>query len=231
MKTTLCFTLTLLIFVTLTFAQNSSAQDTSPEFVVRQFYFYPSDREPSEAVDAKLDTIVKDVQQFYADEMERHGFDRKTFTLETDENGNIFMHRLKGKLTSSHYYGEYRNALDEIYEHFGRRERVIDLFFVDDSNNNTLVFLHHGIGGTIGLFDGFAAITLLNFDKVRESEDLALLRSTTAHELGHAFGLRHDYRDDYDIMAGGDLFTPRLSYCAAKWLYHFSIIIFHLRLS
>ena len=40
---------------------------------------------------------------------------------------------------------------------------------------------------------------------------------TAAHELGHAFGLDHDFRDDAYMMSYGDD-RDRLSYCAAEWL-------------
>ena len=40
---------------------------------------------------------------------------------------------------------------------------------------------------------------------------------TAAHELGHAFGLDHDFRDDVYMMSYGDD-RDRLSYCAAEWL-------------
>ena len=39
----------------------------------------------------------------------------------------------------------------------------------------------------------------------------------TAHELGHAFGLDHDFRDDSYIMSYGD--SPnQFSHCATEWL-------------
>ena len=41
--------------------------------------------------------------------------------------------------------------------------------------------------------------------------------SVTAHELGHAFGLEHDFRDDAYIMSYGAA-PNRLSKCAAGWL-------------
>ena len=41
--------------------------------------------------------------------------------------------------------------------------------------------------------------------------------SVTAHELGHAFGLEHDFRDDTYIMSYGAA-PNRLSQCAAGWL-------------
>ena len=87
MKATRYFTLTLLTFVILAFVSNSFAQDDSPELVVQVIYFHPNDREPHADIDTVLDTLMKDVQQFYADEMERHGFGRKTFRLEIDRYG------------------------------------------------------------------------------------------------------------------------------------------------
>lgn len=79
MKATRCFTLTLLTFVILAFVPNSFAQEDSSELVVQVIYFHPNDREPQADIETVLDTLMKDVQQFYADEMERHGFGRKTF--------------------------------------------------------------------------------------------------------------------------------------------------------
>ena len=58
-----------------------SAQDRP---IVRLIYFLPSDRQPQPDIDEKLDKLIKDVQTFYADQMEAHGFGRKTFLFETD---------------------------------------------------------------------------------------------------------------------------------------------------
>ena len=60
MKTTLCFTLTLLTFVVLTFVPNSFAQETSPEYVVRVIYFLPNDRQPQPDMDTRLETTIKE---------------------------------------------------------------------------------------------------------------------------------------------------------------------------
>ena len=67
MKTTLCFILTLLTFVTHAFVPNSFAQDTSPEYIVRVIYFYPNDIEPQEDSINTLGTMIKDVQEFFAE--------------------------------------------------------------------------------------------------------------------------------------------------------------------
>ncbi len=60
---------------------------TAPDDVVRMIYLLPSDKEPPLNIIGQLDKSIKEVQNFYADEMERHGFGRKTFTFETDETG------------------------------------------------------------------------------------------------------------------------------------------------
>ena len=41
---------------------------------------------------------------------------------------------------------------------------------------------------------------------------------TAAHELGHAFGLPHDFRRGAYIMSYGGDESTRLSRCAAEWL-------------
>ena len=89
MKSKLNLTLILLIFVMLAFVPNSFAQDDSPEYVVRVIYFIPNDRQPDPNIDEKLDTLIKDIQKFYADQMEAHGFERKTFRYEADDGGDV----------------------------------------------------------------------------------------------------------------------------------------------
>ncbi len=118
MKTTLCYTLTLLTFAMLTFVSSSFAQDTAPEYVVRVVYFVPKDREPDPNMDTKLDTMIKDVRKFYADEMERHGFGKKTFKFESKKNGNVKVHHVKGKYNDADYITKNRWALEEIKEQF-----------------------------------------------------------------------------------------------------------------
>ena len=44
------------------------------------------------------------------------------------------------------------------------------------------------------------------------------ISSVTAHELGHSFGLQHDFRSNSYIMSYGPRNVYGLSQCAAKWL-------------
>ena len=59
---------------------------TTPSDIVRLIYFLPKDKEPPPDTVAKFDRSIRKVQEFYADEMERHGFGRKSFKFEKDEN-------------------------------------------------------------------------------------------------------------------------------------------------
>ena len=219
MKTTVYFTLTLLIFVTLTFLPNSFGQDASPEYVVRQIYFHPSDLGPLQDIDATLDKWVEHVQQFYADEMERHGFGRKTFRLETDAHGKTVRHYVKGKFTKEHYVKNgISKANGEISEQFDRSEHLIYLIFIEiDLPNQD--FSQVGGNASSGAFRGTANITLVDFDDAAPRHLYARAWTTIAHELGHACGLPHDFRDDRYIMSYGNAaLTDQLSYCAAEWL-------------
>ena len=69
---------------------------------VRLIYNLPSGIEPSYNITQKIDKAIREVQKFYADEMERHGFGRKTFRFETDENGKAKIYRMEGYLTETH---------------------------------------------------------------------------------------------------------------------------------
>ena len=73
---------------------------TPPTDLVHIIYYLPKDKEPSPNITEKLDKLIREVQDFYADEMERHGFGRKTFTFETDENGKAKIYLVKYNQTN-----------------------------------------------------------------------------------------------------------------------------------
>ena len=177
---------------------------TQSAYVVRLIYFRPRDRQPPPNINVKMDQLIKDVQRFYADQMEAHGFGRKTFQFETDAHGNAVVYHIVGRFEDADYADHNNNPLSEIGEQLRGSKRI--RLVVLDSH-----FYPHqrcGLGGG-GSHSGRAHIY-----------DLGCLDfSTVAHELGHAFGLHHDFRSNAYMMSyGPDHVRTKLSQCAAEWL-------------
>ena len=180
--------------------------------IVRLIYFLPNDRKPQPDIEAKLDTLMEDVQQFYADMMEFHGFERKTFQYETDASGNVVVHHVTGQFTDKHY-----SSLSWTWDIWNEIEPRFDLskniyLTVIDMSNEYL----DGNSAIYGKADTIGRQALISFGKHLE-EDFGI--AVTAHELGHAFGLLHDYRKN--LKLGVDVYTtdPMISsYFTAEWL-------------
>ena len=177
---------------------------------VRMIYFLPSDRSPQQNIDTKLDTLIRDVQQFYADEMEHYNFGRKTFTFETDATGKAVVHHVDGRFTDSYYRrNTFRKVWEEIREQFYTPQNIY-LIAIDIGNER----VERGYNEVCGVGDSHEASG--GHVLIPASGDCFNFK-TTAHELGHAFGLQHDFRNDTYIMSFGR--DPnKLSECAAEWL-------------
>ncbi len=167
---------------------------------VRLFYFLPNDRPYRTEVVDSLKSGILDLQTFFADQMETHGHGRKTFDFETDDQGDPIVHRVDGDSSDSHYSSRgYTEG--EIKRAFDNSANII-LIVMDVSARSV-----HGVGtGSKG--SGWAMI-------YGEWNWFA-----AAHELGHSFGLHHDFRDNEYIMSYGraDRASAKLSPCAAKFL-------------
>ncbi len=105
MRTKLYFVITLLAFFALTALQNSFAQGPLAQPSVRLVYFLPSDRPARPDRIEALRQLIKDAQEFYADEMERHGYGRETFRIETDTDGEPVVHHVDGRFDENYYSG------------------------------------------------------------------------------------------------------------------------------
>ena len=179
--------------------------------MIRLIYFYPSDRAPAPNMDTSLDTLIKETQHLYAEQMENHGFGRKTFIFEKDAKGNAIVHKIKGRLTAADYsIGTVQTELS-LY-HVSKHIRLVIL-------DESLIGARSGGLCGIAVRGGISFGDDLAFDMDKDNL-LAIVScatvGVTAHELGHTFGLAHDYRDNRYIM--NHVGKNHLSYTAAEWL-------------
>ena len=191
------FSVLTTLFLTFVCLPASFAQNTSPKNLVRLIYFLPNDRAPQPGIDAKLDKEIKDAQLLFADLLEKHGFERKTFQFETDAHGNAVIHHVNGKFATAYY----DNAPWSVWEELNQFDRSKNIYLVFlDVGKEAFASGGSGYGGwSNGGASGSALVTAYH--------------PVTAHELGHAFGLNHDYyrydlTDDWMIRSVG----------AAEWL-------------
>ena len=175
-------------------------------WLVSLIYFRPSDRPVRPNVDAEIDALIKKAQRFFADQLERHGFGRKTFQFETDAHGNAVVHHINGKFPNVHYQQNSDSWEDEIGEQIYIPLRSITVHMLDSDPDGRSFTGAAGTGGPIS-YGGSANIDSWHW-------------KTIAHELAHACGLQHDWRADANAKRI-KTFTddPMLtSFCAAEWL-------------
>ena len=197
-------------------AQPNTGIEEYEREMVRIIYFRPSDRSHREGIETELDTLIRWSQYFFAEQMQTYG-KRKTFAFETDVNGHARVHHVTGKFTDTYYHQDtYRKVVEEVAEQFDTSRNVF-LIAVDVSSE----FINNegtcGIGG--GGWNSFNnELWRRDFGgaAVIPASGVCINPSVTAHELGHVFGLEHDFRNDTYLMAYGT--QERLSECAAEWL-------------
>ena len=185
--------------------------------LVRIVHFYPNDYTVQPNIETELQTLVKETQDFFAQQMENHGFGRKTFQFETDSDGKAVVHHLQGGRLAEDY--TYVLLLEELVNLLNLTEHI-DLVALDPSLQGVLDrlcgFASYSGSGVLGSGETLQMNTHGRFAVVYATGGCAGVR-VTAHELGHTFGLSHDYRDkDYVMNHGAN--TPRFSYAAAEWL-------------
>ena len=183
------------------YAARKQAFNVSGPRTVRLIYFLPNDRPFRQEVVDSMKTMIRQLQTFFADQMQVHGHGRKTFRFEADAQGNPIVHRVDGLHPESYYYaGGWDDIKRPVYEHNFK-------FTVRDNGK-------HGLAPGVGGLGGGGR----NSGGVDVPGEFSFYLA--AHELGHAFGLWHDWRDQRDIMSYGwaDKEQSRLSACAAEFL-------------
>ena len=215
--------------------------------MVRLVYFLPNDRPARPDRVVAIRQLIKNAQQFFADEMQRHGFGRKTFTFETREDGEPVVHHIDGKFNETYYYEPLTDlkVWEEFLEYFGEVDApqhvyliAIDLSYeaLDGGNSGGLagvsfypsVDTHDDFVITVssGVKVGLRGRNITSGEEARGG--IAIIPASgsnfeklglTAHELGHTFALVHDFRKGrHSDYVMAAAEQLRLSKCAAEWL-------------
>ena len=170
---------------------------------VRLIYFLPNDRSFNAEVVQNMKDEIRNIQTFYAEQMQAHGYGNKTFRFETDAQGEPMVHRVDGQHSDSHYGNRLIKEKREIEQIYDLSENVY--FVVLDNRIETVGRNVIGRGGREGKNGGIAMVPR------------GFSFRTAAHELGHAFGLDHDFNSNAYMMSYGSR-RDRLSAGHAEYL-------------
>ena len=174
---------------------------------VRIIYFLPNDWPYRADVVDSMKTVIKQAQTFYAEQMQAHGYGNWTFGIETDVQGEPMVHRVDGKHPFSHYDNTLGTAVvAELEDTFDLDANIYVIILGTDA-------LRQGNGQPAA---GVGSWRTKNGGDLVVANTFSLL--LVAHELGHTFGLRHDFRDKNYIMSYGPSQRRSLSACAAEYL-------------
>ena len=166
---------------------------------VRVIYFVPNDRSFSATVEDSIKRAVRQVRSFFPDQMKAHGFGLGAINIETGDDGDPLIHRITGQYGDDHYADNtHFTVFREIRKNYDTQANIY-VAFIDISR------LFTQMGGRSGKIGGEASLRA------------DFKWQTVAHELGHTFGLKHDFRDDAYVMSyGGE--QDSLSVVAGRFL-------------
>ena len=205
--------------------------------VVVPIYFLPTDVQPQADMPERIDKVLKDVQTFFADEMEQHGLGRKTFNFEKNTNGDAKVFLFEGKTSYRYYKGNSTRTLEEIEQRF---ELSNNLYFIvlekskvkkaDDKETDEKEITAPDVEKLIkGMQKSSRRMRELSLSlrgiMFREKGGHIIVKTpinrftthTLAQKFGKQFGLHRDYRDPSYLMSDSRE-SKHLSKDSALWL-------------
>ena len=188
------------------FARVQKKLDFGEPRTVRLIYFLPTDKEFRADVVEQMKMEIRTVQKFFADKMKSHGYGEATFQFETDAQGEPVVHRVDAAHPFSRYdFGGDSELFIELEGRYNFDENIYFIVLGADSLGTGDAEFIGGLGLRHSKTGGSALV----------SSDFEW--RLAAHELGHAFGLGHDFRDNRYIMSYGPN-ESELSACNAEYL-------------
>ncbi len=170
-------------------AAKPALQDAGEPRTVRMIYFVSDPQGFRQEVVDQMKTTIREVQRIFADQIRAHGFEETTFRYEKDAQDEPMVHLIYG--TGGNY--DHWRALGRIHQGFDLDANV---YFIVLGNEEDLLSQNAigGLGQQYTKTGGWAMLgQYLDPDFVARA----------AHELGHAFGLEHNFNDGEYIMSYG----------------------------
>ena len=172
------------------------------------------------------DKILRDLQTFFGDEIQRHEFGRKTFDFEKNSEGSAKVYLFEGKTTDEYYDGYTSSGvLNEIEQHFELSNKCY--FIIVDKSKEKKSIKDKNTSSDLENTEKILKDMMLSLRNsiFREQGGYIVVRTPLnryskhglAARFGHAFGLNRDYRHPSYLMSDGRQ-SKHLSKSSAAWL-------------
>ena len=189
------------------YARSLANADVGEPRTVRLIYFLPNDQDFRPEVVQRMKEEIRRIQIFYREQMQAHGHGAKTFRVETNAQGEPLVHRVDGQHHNGYY--QTRDIADNTLAEIGALFDVnVNIHMIVIDNHRERIGPLFGVQGYGLKYNKIAGYALLPGEFTFE---------VAAHELGHAFGLHHDFHDDAYMMSYGEG-SDELSACSAHFL-------------